>query len=932
MPYITVHAAPKKRYVRRSTGIPPLESIVEEIAPSPKPSPLLLILNELQALRQEQKRANEEIKMLREAAESQPIPTVIVSRAMLRQPRVFSGSRNVIAVYEWVHSVNDYIRLSQMEEADQLLFASTYLDGPARIWFDLNYRELALRNTIAWEEFKTAFVNAWKPINYKWDLWIQWEDINLIGSVREFGNSLNNIRNMNNLFNPSGKIDQLELLGRLRHGIKSRYGHFDDSKYNTFDEIVAAADNLERQERNIDALKENPKVLRKSGRKIFGVEPMSLEFVVCGPPVLPKPTKPSPVVDITFTLRKIFRKEHFRGCQQKIIEAALLGHDVFVIAPTGMGKSLCYQLPAAASAQGITIVVSPLLSLMGNQVDLLRKSNIKAATLNSSITFQERKAILDDLACGRPQNRLLYVTPELCATQPFRRSVSVIHSQGELNRFVIDEAHCISEWGHDFRKDFKLLYYFKQTYPDIPVMALTATATDRVIQDVISILRLPKPPKLKLFTQSFNRQNLYYEVRFKNDNYDQYQDFRNFILSVYDRRKVRLSQPESQLQSTDRISGIIYCGKRQTCEEVAKRLCTDGLQAMPYHAGLPPKTRESTMNKWVEGGHGVDIIVATIAFGMGIDKADVRFVVHWEMSKSVEAYYQESGRAGRDGKAARCILYYSRDDKDRIEYLLGQDGNNKIGQVSGLKQGSERFAALTKYCENLTECRHVIICKYFGEIVPQEKLSSYCDRACDICRNPDKVRNLKACGLFQRTTTNPIKLVSKEGNADRLVARDGNEYREAGDSNGRITLKRPTIVSEDTLRSEAAERRRYLFGKSTLSNDPPTTEHSLNKAGLKLREAIRVQYNKSLRNAPLTTWIKLGLSEAQANDHDAVAFLLVDISQALEEDVFRRDVTAHVYRNAASARLLSLKKLAAGLSFATEIVEVITGVIGNLKS
>ena len=339
-----------------------------------------------------------------------------------------------------------------------------------------------------------------------------------------------------------------------------------------------------------------------------------------------------------------------------------------------------------------------------------------------------KSKVLADLQCGHPRNRLLYVTPEYCALESFRSKLRVVYEQRELSRIAIDEAHCISEWGHDFRPSFQLLSLFKQEFPDVPMICLTATATPRVREDIISTLGL-NPRGLKLFTMTTSRPNLHYEVRFKSDGRDHYDDFLSWLKSSNARRDSR-TQPSDGIR---KLSGIIYTIFRKDCEQLAARFCADAIGAKPYHAGLSASEKDDHLQGWVNRRSGYEIIVATTAFGMGIDKNDVRFVVHWQIPKSFEGFYQEAGRAGRDGKAAVCILYYSREDRDRAILMQSRDQQrreNIKGSTSAefpqTKSRAESLQALVDYCEATARCRHSIISRYFGSSdIPA------CDWACD---------------------------------------------------------------------------------------------------------------------------------------------------------------------------------------------------------
>ncbi|KAK3314630.1 P-loop containing nucleoside triphosphate hydrolase protein [Apodospora peruviana] len=452
--------------------------------------------------------------------------------------------------------------------------------------------------------------------------------------------------------------------------------------------------------------------------------------------------------DIDYTLRRQFNKETFRPFQREIILAALDGNDVFVQAATSFGKSLCFQLPAVID-HGITIVISPLLSLMMNQVEALRSAQVDARTLNSNTPLAERDYIYQDLATGHPLTRLLYVTPELCSGEHFRKRLRLVHEQKELARIAVDEAHCISEWGHDFRKDFKRLSWFRDTFPDVPIMCLTATANEKVRQDILSTLGLNHSQKLKIFSTTAHRPNLHLEVRFTSDEAnDRFDDFVTWLKGVYSRRAEpsRKSELEARGERVDSVPGIIYTISRDECEMLAAALRQDGIGARPFHAKLTNREKEETLAKWIANTPGYGIIVATTAFGMGIDKENVRFVVHWRLPKSFEGYYQEAGRAGRDGNASYCFLYYSREDRDRISQMVMRDSGGGPGggteRNNNVAARQESLRKLVAYCEDTGSCRHAAICRYFGEQAVPE-----CDFACDWHKDPADLKRRMAAGL-----------------------------------------------------------------------------------------------------------------------------------------------------------------------------------------
>lgn len=375
-----------------------------------------------------------------------------------------------------------------------------------------------------------------------------------------------------------------------------------------------------------------------------------------------------------------------------------------------------------------------------DQVNALRRSGIEAGTINGMTSYEERQRLLQDLATGHPLTRLLYVTPEQCASDTFRRHLHIVQEQCELARIAIDEAHCVSEWGHDFRPSYQELNWFRSSFPNVPIVCLTATAIHQVRADVISILSL-NPSNLKMFTMTTARKNLHYEVRFKNDEEDHYHDFLGWIKAVHRRRSEDLERRielEAKNQRLDNVPGIIYTNFRQDCEILAARLRANGIGARPYHAGLRNDEKNETLESWVKNRIGYDVIVATTAFGMGIDKENVRFVVHWQLPKSFEGFYQEAGRAGRDGRAGVSIMYYSREDRDRAFNRINREINSQPYMMARLKS----LQALVDYCEETNTCRHQIITSYFGETEAPD-----CEYACDWHKDAKALKLAKEKGL-----------------------------------------------------------------------------------------------------------------------------------------------------------------------------------------
>ncbi|RAL52290.1 hypothetical protein DM860_016139 [Cuscuta australis] len=403
----------------------------------------------------------------------------------------------------------------------------------------------------------------------------------------------------------------------------------------------------------------------------------------------------------------IFGISSYRANQREIINAVMSGRDVLVIMAAGGGKSLCYQLPAVLR-DGVTLVVSPLLSLIQDQVMGLTAIGIPAYMLTSTTSKDDEKFIYKALEKNEGNLKILYVTPEkISKSKRFMSKLEKCHHAGRLSLIAVDEAHCCSQWGHDFRPDYKNLGILKTQFPNVPVIALTATATRKVQLDLMEMLHIPKCVK---FVSTVNRPNLFYMVREKSSigktAIDEIAEF------------VKGSYPNNE-------SGIVYCFSRKECEQIAKELHERGIKSDYYHADMDVRDRENVHMRWSNGK--LQVIVGTVAFGMGINKPDVRFVIHHSLSKSMETYYQESGRAGRDGLPAECLLYYRPADVPRQSSMVFYEN-----------AGLQNLYDIVRYCQSRSECRRAAFFRHFAEPLQD------CNGMCDNCVSSTKVKDTDA--------------------------------------------------------------------------------------------------------------------------------------------------------------------------------------------
>jgi len=436
-------------------------------------------------------------------------------------------------------------------------------------------------------------------------------------------------------------------------------------------------------------------------------------------------------------LKHHFGFDAFRPHQESIVADVLAGRDVFALLPTGGGKSLCFQLPAVMRP-GLTVVVSPLIALMKDQVDGLTAAGVPATFLNSTLDPDEARRRLRNLHAGA--YRLLYLAPERLALGNVMRELS----EWNVTRFAIDEAHCISEWGHDFRPDYRRLAEIRRIMPDVPILALTATATGRVRQDIISSLELRDPA---CHVASFDRPNLSYRVLPKENT------FRQLLSFIRERKKE---------------SGIVYAGSRRQAESLSEKLRDAGIAALPYHAGLEARERTFNQERFVRDD--ARVICATVAFGMGINKPNVRYVIHYDLPKNLEGYYQETGRAGRDGLPAECVLFFSAGDVAKhLGFLEEKEERERAHALAGLRK-------MQHYAET-TDCRRATLLAHFGETLPEGSCSG-----CDNCQTP-RVR-FDGTLLTQKFLSTVVRVRQASGFsvglnhlADVLTGRDTDKIR-----------------------------------------------------------------------------------------------------------------------------------------------------------